>query len=182
MRAAGWTEPGGSCAAEGEAARPPDFLSSLPSSSLPPSPLLSSPPRRPSTCFPSFLPSFLPLLYFSSPLIFPPLVSFCTSAAPLPLTRGRPPLTLSLCSSSPQGGDGGLLPLPAPAAALCRGGPLHDAEPLGGPGQEAGHAALPQHAQLPERHLPVHAALQALLQRRCNVPPTPPHPQPPPPL
>lgn len=74
-----------------------------------------------------------------------------------------------------QGGDGGLLPLPAAAAAAAsRGGPLHDAEPLGGPRQEAGDAALPQYAQLPKRHLPVHAALQALVQRketRLNPPP-----------
>lgn len=69
----------------------------------------------------------------------------------------------------PQSGDGRLLSVPTPAGNASGGGPLHDAEPLRGPGEEAGHAALPQRTQLPKRHLPVHTALQALIQRKART-------------
>lgn len=65
-----------------------------------------------------------------------------------------------------QRGDRGLLPVPPPAANAGRAEPVHDAEPLRWSGEEAGHAALPQHKQLPEQHLPVHTPLQALNQRK----------------
>lgn len=71
-----------------------------------------------------------------------------------------------LTSSHPsrQSCDRRLLPISTSAANAGRGGSLHDAEPLGWTGEEASHAAMSQHAKLPQRHLPVHAALQALIQ------------------
>lgn len=71
-----------------------------------------------------------------------------------------------LTSSHPsrQSCDRRLLPISTSAANAGRGGSLHDAEPLGWTGEEASHAAMSQHAKLPQRHLPVHAALQTLIQ------------------
>lgn len=152
-------------------------------SPLPLTPVSS--PLLPSSPFPSppHSPLYSPLLCLLLPFVsstFPPPLMFSRSPSSLYLFSSfHPPLFLSTplipslilsSSPSPQGGDGRLLPVPAAAADARRDWPLHDAEPLGRPGEAAGHAALPQHAQLPEQHLPVHAALQALIQRRHKQP------------